>query len=308
MTRWSKRSGFTLIEILVVVSVIGILAALLVPAVQSARRAARRIQCANNLRNIGLAMHNHAEAHGKFPSGGGGWHNSLFVQILPYIEQTSLYNSINTVLLAPIEGVHTALNHPPALYFCPSDASRALARAINYAGNAGRLSPDGNSLEGDGVFIGRPLLAREITDGLSQTVGVSEWITGTLSIGEKREDTSKYRLKRVYSDPVADLEAFVHDCKALVDVDSSFMYMSKGDFWIDGPNLGGTSYNHVLTPNGHSCQAPVFMDATTAGSYHGTTHALAMDGSVHNVKGSINPRVWSAAGTRAGNETEPRID
>ncbi len=142
---WTKasvaaRRGFTLVELLVVIAIIGILVSLLLPAVQAAREAARRMQCSNNLKQMGLALHNYETTHRTFPPGfisrvtgswsgganspmpeaGPGW--SLFAMILPQIEQSSLHNTIQFGL--PITD---PLNQPARstavkVYQCPSDA------------------------------------------------------------------------------------------------------------------------------------------------------------------------------------------
>src|SRR4051812_17389707 len=126
-----RRHGFTLIELLVVIAIIAVLIALLLPAVQAAREAARRAQCVNNLKQIGLAMHNYHDVIGTFPSGsiatkgwGGTWWNWPAF-ILPQIEQTSLYNSINfsrsNIKNTAGDPNSTAWGTVVNAYLCPSD-------------------------------------------------------------------------------------------------------------------------------------------------------------------------------------------
>src|SRR4051794_3694487 len=137
----SRHRGFTLIELLVVIAIIGVLIALLLPAVQAAREAARRTQCINNLKQIGLALQNYHDATTSLPfdHGPGGWNEwGSHVMLLPFIEQAPLYNSINFYYPSM-----NALNGDPALdpnngsslnmtifsvtinaYNCPSDTDR----------------------------------------------------------------------------------------------------------------------------------------------------------------------------------------
>jgi hypothetical protein len=208
---------------------------------------------------------------------------------------------------ASVEFNSTIRSAPPRLYLCPAEPARALGWNINYAGNLGRRTAHGLGTE-DGVFINRPLSARDIEDGLSSTAGVSEWTAGDEDMKKVSGRYSKYHLARVYIDPSARFDEFVRDCKALFNAELVTYLAPKGHFWTMGPNLGGTSYNHLVTPNGPSCQAAVDIDATTAGSYHGATCTLFMDGSVRTVKDSIDPRVWAAAGTRARGEVAEPIE
>lgn len=190
----NRRCGFTLVELLVVIAIIGILVALLLPAVQMAREAARRTQCTNNLKQIGLACQNHHDAFGLLPDGGHRWTSSrTFIdgkphiapyqgwgwlyQILPFIEERSLYNHPNNNIVrgSVITG-----------YFCPSRRPPTItnfSRAVNdYAGNAGMLGGGLNNW-GDGKNGG--VIVR---GGFEQTIQISNITDGTsntLMVGEK---------------------------------------------------------------------------------------------------------------------------
>jgi prepilin-type N-terminal cleavage/methylation domain-containing protein/prepilin-type processing-associated H-X9-DG protein len=211
--RAEPRRGFTLIELLVVIAIIAVLIALLLPAVQSAREAARRSQCTNNLKQIGIALHNYHTGHGTFPPGGAynsagpgysvGWGTwSAHALMLGYLEQMPLYNAANFSWVVgfsngfPINSsVSTSLL---SVFICPSDGLNAKASGTwgdpnslscwqwtgvtnNYFASAGTSTNySGRYVETTGPFNegGRTYGVQDITDGTSNTIGFLEGLVG----------------------------------------------------------------------------------------------------------------------------------
>jgi prepilin-type N-terminal cleavage/methylation domain-containing protein len=207
MFKTQKNSGFTLVELLVVIAIIGILVSLLLPAVQNVRAAARRTQCANNLKNIGLALHMYHDTVLKLPPGSffsNGYKGSVWVHLLPYIEQGNLYNKINfnTTVDNQVLSDNTNLKDKIIpLLMCPSDDTEALGFDVamqSYNASAGPTAHADNpnctcTVERDkwnayalapyqqppnfaGPFHrnGWAIPFAQITDGLSNTILVGE--------------------------------------------------------------------------------------------------------------------------------------
>jgi len=193
----SRQVGFTLVELLVVIAIIGVLIALMLPAVQAAREAARRTQCKNNFRQIGLALLLHHDAKGDLPVGcidkrksknPNGKQLSWLAATLPYLEQESLWEQLdfNFAYDSPINA--KAASTPLPVYLCPSTARTTIDRqgpltvplagsgfalaVADYGGNFGttKVLPVTNGV----LFYDIPISLREITDGTSHTIAVSE--------------------------------------------------------------------------------------------------------------------------------------
>ena len=185
MREYRDRDALTLIEVLVVITIIGLLAALLLPAVQSAREAGRRTQCANNLRQLGLALSGYVSTLGVLPPGNHSRGFSLHTALLPHLEQTPLYDSINfsarSVGLAPSDANYTVSRVSLSVFQCPSDgSSSAQPGSTNYAGNRGagfsKSSQYGHSDNGAISFLTAPIRPQDVTDGLSHTAAMAEWL------------------------------------------------------------------------------------------------------------------------------------
>lgn len=312
----SGGRGFTLIELLVVVAIIGMIAALLLPAVQSAREASRRARCANNIRQLGLALEGHVAALGNYPYGSSVDGFSLHVYCLQYSEQSNLFNAINLSQGISSESNETSIGTSVAMFVCPSDAvSDRYAQVIdkvgfssgpaNYAGNFG---PDVDDTNFNGLFAKafthRSTIApRDVTDGLSQTASLAEWL---ISAPMDRPSGDPRRL--VFDLPAGtappDISAFAGRCRDL-HVNQARLDGGKGLWWMDG-GLGNTLYNHSLPINDHSCRSVQIQDrlvSYTASSAHPDgANVLFADGHVKFIRSSVAAQVWLSVGSRGPGE------
>ena len=302
MSRFVPRRGFTLVELLVVIAIIGILIALLLPAVQAAREAARRSQCTNNLKQLGLAMHNYHDTHKVFPygyRGSGTFHDrgTWMQQMLPYIEQGPLYDKYMA------DGQHYVMDSPRGIkdvvigsLTCPSDGEApgqgggggprgAPADVPGFQGNyvvcTGDTNPGtGGGLRGIFYYHSKTKFAY-IYDGTSNTLLASEviirpyntswgWGGGGGYWGGAPHASYGFTTVEPPNSPLSDQ---VYACKSTTHPEAPCTSVA-----------GGTRYNY-------------------ARSYHpgGVNVALA-DGSIRFVSETINLITWRSLGTRAGEE------
>jgi prepilin-type N-terminal cleavage/methylation domain-containing protein len=328
---FTYRAGLTLLEVLVAIGVVGILAALTLPAVQSGRESSRRMACLSNLRQLGQATENFVAATRRYPRfhaygldhQGPTSRASVHVQLLPYLDQQPLYDQLDlfaiSSLVDPPSAVHEgnaqALKQTVPLFICPSDSASHPGRnnyracygtspGIHATWAPGRPRRGPLELEAlGGIFLGNRTPAR-VRDGQSQTMLFSERVVGD-------GDPARYN-------PWTDLAVtdgshhyFPNDaaigCAAMSSVDRHASYL--GWTWLTQGHAQ-TAYNHILPPNS---RVPDCVDewnssgagqgAFTARSQHpGGVNGVLADGSARFFNESIDLTVWRALATIHGEE------
>jgi len=301
--RRNSIAGFTLIEILVAVAVIGMLVALLIAAVQSAREAARRASCSNNLRQIGIAIHSYSATINLFPSGNNGRGFSLHAMLLPYLEHVGLYNALNFQMSARTgRGNYSFQSLSLSNFLCPSDSRGGLG-GNNYAGNRG------SGVQKFGYNGAFPLEIKgqinwsDFTDGTATTALMAEWITGISSGGSQSPRRLTFETEHALSEH-NEFDQFARLCSEARADRNKVSGLVKGETWMIG-ELSFTLYTHVLGINGNSCTNGTLVQqgAWTSGSFHGAgANLMYVDGHVGYVRESINLDTWRALGSRNGGE------
>jgi prepilin-type N-terminal cleavage/methylation domain-containing protein/prepilin-type processing-associated H-X9-DG protein len=337
----NRRIAFTLIELLVVIAIIAVLIGLLLPAVQKVREAAARVQCQNNLKQLGLAMHNYEGAIGHLPPAfrntvPPAWKGlpayffswSALAELNPFLEQTNIYNTMDLtqpIYVPPTYNISPtnqfAVQQIVKLFLCPSDKAQPVSVAYgepvigptNYAvcvgtGTTNGGPPFGSPLNSDGMFTaGTTFRITDVSDGSSNTAMMSESLLGDgpeSASGPMPTVPSAVQTVYAYTGfgtPISDAT-----CASATQWNVS---NRRGFMWASGEMRCG-SYNHYYLPNApiYDCVTNDLATITSfafraARSRHtGGVNVLFGDGGVRYINQGISPTTWRALATRSGGD------
>jgi prepilin-type N-terminal cleavage/methylation domain-containing protein/prepilin-type processing-associated H-X9-DG protein len=334
------RRGFTLIELLVVIAIIAVLIGLLLPAVQKVREAAARAKCSNNLKQLGLALHNYHSAMDKFPAGGlpptsnppgtfsDGW--SVLAQLNPYLEQTAIYNLLDTTVpMYAYSGGYViynsgkpGTNNPQAVYstvklfLCPSDKQQVVSPSTyggplgptNYAANFGSgANPAYLSGATDGPFsMSSGVRVTDITDGSSGTAAMSESTLGDGPYGFATPRPATVDPQTTYVGiPYGNASPFTDAaCGSAPLINYTDL---RGFTWAQA-DIRCATYDHHYPPNSQLPDCVGYVGTIPNGwraarSRHpGGVNVVFCDGSVKFVANSVALATWRAISTVNGGE------
>ena len=310
----NAHRGFTLVELLVVIAIIGILIALLLPAVQAAREAARRMQCSNHLKQLALGLHLYHDANNRFPVGSGrrdprasgnseGLNTSIIgwmARVLPYAEQASLHDQIDWTLEPGNTGVNVDVMKLDLPFSrCPSDLAderpKEAYAPTNYVACQGTNGRGFDWLKPDGLFmITKQRAMRDVTDGTSNTMALSECMVNKPWVKRYGSDTAGWNACLAGTAPPIDSNMSTSGIRGY-----SWFYTREMSVW---------SYTARIPPNdrlsaNHEPEVWTNYGFFGARSRHpgGVNVALA-DGSVQFISDSIAITTWQALATIAGDD------
>ena len=325
--------GFTLVELLTVIARIGLLTGLLLPAVQSAREAARRASCSNHLRQLGLALHQYQSAVGSFPP-------IRMMSVLRYYRSTSpylvsdispqtallnqleegpLYNSINfsipTGVFLPVtpeyQGNETAARTIVDVFLCPSDwlTDRHLYGPVNYRANGGLCGECemGPSLSPNGLFTLSGARPAEISDGLSNTISFAEKLVGTTSGSAFNPRRDWFDVSGLpYISPDLSVSSWIQVCERPFIIKPGFG--PSGGSWLLGDNVASRFY-FAAPPNASAtdCTNRIAGVLSASSLHYGGVNVSIADGSVRFIVQSIDINLWRSLGSRSGGEVMSAI-